>query len=446
VNLFSATNSKVKQDLEMKGNTLAIVLLVVGLVVGGGVGYFAAPTQTEEVVVTETVEALPLDGKTIQIGYISSTTSGLETSQPHIEQMMTPDYNEYASKLGYDVDFEYLIDDATSQAAVHLEKVQGFKSIDVNIFIGGGWSSQAASALSYCNDNDMLMWSASSTSPTLMVPDDNLYRMCPTDLVQAPAIVRMLESHGINALVVIQRGDAWADGIYNIMAPMFEDNGGVILEKIRYAAEVQEFSSYLQQAENVLSAAVDEYGAEHVGIDIISFQEATTMLQQAEDYPTVYSTVWFGSDGTALTPQIEDDAPEQAAHVHLYSTLAAPAESSKYTDLAEEYYALLSMPYGYYTACTYDIGWVLAETILEAQSTDALDVIPLQETTCFNSFGASGWNRINEDGDRYAANYQIWAYQIEDGDGSEYVAGLYDMLTDSVTWYTDLIGYVPPTR
>ena len=125
--------------MEMKGNTLAIVLLVVGLVVGGGVGYFAAPTQTEEVIVTETVEALPLDGKTIQIGYISSTTSGLETSQPHIEQMMTPDYNEYASMLGYDVEFEYLIDDATSQAAVHLEKVQGFKSIDVNIFIGGGW-------------------------------------------------------------------------------------------------------------------------------------------------------------------------------------------------------------------------------------------------------------------------------------------------------------------
>lgn len=445
--LLSATNNKVKQELEMKGNTLAIVLLVVGLVVGGGVGYFAAPTQTEEVIVTQTVEAIPLDGKTIKIGYISSTTSGLETAQPHIDEMMTPDYNEYASKLGYDVEFEYLIDDATSQAAVHLEKVQGFKSIDVNIFIGGGWSSQAASALSYCTDNDMLMWSASSTSPTLMIPGDNLLRMCPTDLVQAPAIARMLESHGIKALVVIQRGDAWADGIYNILEPMWVDNGGVILERIRYAAEVQEFSSYLQLAENILSEAVDEYGAEHVGIDIISFQEATMMLQQAEDFPTVYSTVWFGSDGTALTTQIEDDAPEQAAHVDLYSTLAAPAESEKYKDLAERYYALVSMPYGYYTACTYDIGWVLAETILESQSIDANVNIPLQETTCFNSFGASGWNKINEDGDRYAANYQIWAYQIDDtGDGSEYVAGLYDMVTDTVTWYTDLIGYVPPTR
>jgi len=433
--------------LEMKGNTLAIVLLVVGLVVGGGVGYFAAPTQTETEIITETVEVMPLSGETVQIGYIASSTAGLETAQPHIEQMMVPDYNEYTAKLGYDVEFDYLIDDATGQDAVHLEKVQGFKSIGVNIFIGGGWSSQAASALGYCNDNDMLMWSASSTSPTLMIADDNLLRMCPTDLVQAPAIARMLESHGIKALVIIQRGDAWADGIYNILAPEWEANGGVILEKIRYAAEVQEFSSYLQQAETVITNAIATYGAEHVGIDIISFQEATTMLQQAEDYPNVYSTVWFGSDGTALTPQIEDDAPEQAAHVKLYSTLAAPAESEKYMNLAERYDALLSMPYGYYTACTYDIGWVLLETILESQSTDALVNLELQAPTCFNSFGASGWNRLNEDGDRYAANYQIWAYRLDDaGAGEEFVAGLYDMVTDSVTWYTDLIGYVPPSR
>ncbi|MBN2334493.1 hypothetical protein JXL21_02965, partial [Candidatus Bathyarchaeota archaeon] len=127
----------------MKGNTLAIVLLVVGLIVGGGVGYFAAPKETAPgEVITETVEKIPLDGMTIQIGYVASQTTGLETAVPHIEEMMVPDYNAYCTKLGYDIDFEYLIDDATGQAAVHLEKVQGFKSMDVNVFIGGGWSSQ----------------------------------------------------------------------------------------------------------------------------------------------------------------------------------------------------------------------------------------------------------------------------------------------------------------
>jgi branched-chain amino acid transport system substrate-binding protein len=432
----------------MKGNTLAIVLLVVGLVVGGGVGYFAAPQgEGETIEVPVEVEKLPLDGETIQLGYISSTTSNLETNTPHIEDMMVPDYNTYADKLGYDVEFEYLIDDATSQAAVHLEKVQGFKSIGVDIFIGGGWSSHASGALSYCNDNDMLMWSASSTSPTIAIPDDNLLRMCPTDLVQAPAITRMLESHGIEALVTIQRGDSWADGIYNIYQPMFVEGGGVELDRIRYAAEVQEFSSYLQQAENKLSEVVDTYGMEHIAVEVIGFQEVANMIQQAVDYPTVYGVVWFGSDGTALTSQIRDDSPEQAAHLKLHSTMAAPAESSKYTALYDRYWALVGQPYGYYTACTYDIGWILTETILESQSTDALINLALQPTSCENSFGASGWNKINEDGDRFASNYQIWFYDIDDeGVGWDKVAGLYDMVTDSVTWYTDVIGYTPTSR
>ena len=275
--------------MEMKGNTLSIVLLVVGLVVGAGAGYFLAPSGTGDVeTITETVEVQPLKGTTVQLGYISSTTVGLETAQPHVEEIMTVDYNAYAAKLGYDVDFEFLIDDAQAQAAVHLEKVQGFKSIGVNVFIGGGYSSQAAGALSYCNDNDMLMWSSSSTSPTLALADDNLLRMCPTDLVQAPAISRMMESHGIKAYVQIQRGDSWADGIYNILAPHWAENGGVEIEKIRYAAEVQEFSSYLQQAENVLQDAIDEYGIEHVAIDIIGFNEVATMIQQAVDLSLIH--------------------------------------------------------------------------------------------------------------------------------------------------------------
>jgi branched-chain amino acid transport system substrate-binding protein len=415
--------------MEMKGNTLSIVLLVVGLVVGAGAGYMLKPDAAVGDGDTIEVVVAPLEGTTVQFGYVSSTTAGLETTVPHVEEMMTVDYNEYAAILGYDVDFIYLIDDATGQAAVHLEKVQGFKSMDVSTFIGGLWSSQAQAALSYVNDNDMLMWSSSSTSPLLAIADDNLLRMCPTDLIQAPAISRMLLSRGIEAVIVIQRGDAWADGIYNYFEPAYEAEGGVILEKIRYAGESTEFSNYLQTAEDIASDAVAEYGAGKVAIEVIAFSESVTMVTQAEDFPTVYSLPWFGSDGTALTTQHVDDAPDQTTHIGLFSTVAAPAASEKFLSLWDRYEALVSQPYGYYSACAYDIGWILTMTTLSAQSSDAVDLIPLQEPTAFNQFGASGWNKLNVDGDRYGSNYQIWSYDPE-----PYVVGLYDGVTDTVTW------------
>jgi branched-chain amino acid transport system substrate-binding protein len=438
----------------MKGNTLAIVLLVVGLIVGGGVGYFMAPSGgTEGPGATPIIQKeLPLQGKTVQIGYITSTTVALETGTPLVQQIMTPDYNAYAQKLGYDVEFQYLIDNADSQAAVHLEKVQGYKAIDVNVFIGGGWSSQAQSALSYCNDNNMLMWSSSSTSPILAIENDNLYRMCPDDTIQAPAIAEMLKSYGIKAVVVIQRGDAWADGIYNYLEPRFTEEGGVVLEKIRYAGEATEFSNYLQSAENALAPAVEQYGQDKVAIELIAFQEAVTMVTQAQDYPTVYSLPWFGSDGTSLTQQFIDDSPEQASHLYIFSTYAAPAESSKFSDLYDRYFALVSQPFGYYSACAYDIGWILAETMLETQSIDASDLIPLQATTSFNSFGSSGWNRLNAAGDRAAADYQIWGYGDIGNGVQNVVYGVFKVnqgaarIEGTVTWNADLLGYTPTPR
>lgn len=430
--------------MELKGNNLAIVLLVVGLVVGGAIGHYAFPgAAVKETVI---VEKIPLDGQTVKIGYVSSTTTGLETTVPLVQQIMVKDYNEYAKKLGYDVKFEYLVDDATGQAAVHLEKVQGFKAMDINIFIGGGWSSQASAALSYVNDNNMLMWSSSSTSPLLGIEGDNLYRMCPDDRIQAPAISRMLESQGIKYIVVIQRADAWADGIWNFFEPDFTSGGGVVLEKIRYAGEATEFANYLQSAEDKLKPAVEQYGADKCGVEIISFSESVTMVTQAQDFPTIYGLKWFGSDGTSITQQFIDDAPVQSSKLKIFSTYAAPAESIKFQDLYDRYYALLSMPFGYYSACSYDIGWVLTETILETQSTDAMEIIPLQWITCYNSFGASGWNRLNEFDDRLGGDYQIWGYGDIGAGLQNVVYGLYDYETNSVIWNTEYLGYTPTLR
>ena len=433
--------------MEMKGNTLAIVLLVVGLVVGAGAGYMLKPEGPGTGEPGDPIEVIvaPFEGKTIQVGYISSTTAGLETATPLVEDILMVDYNAYAAKLGMDVDFEYLIDDATGQAAVHLEKVQGFKSMDVNVFLGGGWSSHAQAALSYCNDNDMLMWSSSSTSPLLAIDDDNLFRMCPDDTIQAPAISAMLLSHGIKAIVVLQRADAWADGIMNFFEPEFTAAGGVIIEKIRYAGEATEFSNYLQTAESKVAEAIETYGVEHVAMEVISFSESVVMVTQAVDYPSVYSVKWFGSDGTTMSQQHCDDAPEQTLQVRLYSTLAAPAASEKYQDLYDRYFGLVAQPMGYYTACTYDIGWVLTESMLNAQTTDATVLVPIQHDTAFNNFGASGWNRLNIAGDRYGSNYQIWSYYDDAGTCKPEAVGVFDGITGEVVWDLAKLGYTLPT-
>jgi len=69
--------------------TLVAAVLVVGLLVGAGVGYYMAPAGDGGDGTTVTVEKNPLEGKTIQIGNIVASTAGLETDVPTVRQLST---------------------------------------------------------------------------------------------------------------------------------------------------------------------------------------------------------------------------------------------------------------------------------------------------------------------------------------------------------------------
>lgn len=427
-------------------NNMLVILLVVGLVVGAGAGYFLAPKKAGETV-TEYITEIPLDGKTIQIGNIYSDDASLETLEPLMVEILTPRINEYLGMLGYDVELEFLNDNALETPAIHLEKVQGFKSLGVELVIGGRWSSQAMSALSYVNEQDMLLFSPSSTAPTLAIPDDNVYRMCPTDVVQSDAIAEMLYAWGIEAVAVIQRVDPWADGIYNLLIGELDDRGMVSETgwRVAYNPESKEFASDLQTLEDIADEMVAEYGADASAILVIGFSEVAIMLTQVDAYDTIYNQVrWFGTDGTAITQRIRDDAPTQAAHLQVPSTLAAPGISPKYRELNATYFPLVGQVLGYYSACTYDIAWVLTEGVLETQGVVAADIIPFIHPLCEKHYGTSGWCKLNEDGDRFPPDYEIWGYGLKGVRTEHTLYGKYFTFDGTVEWYTDKLGFIPP--
>ncbi len=415
--------------------TLTVAVLVVGLIVGAGAGYYMAPTDAGGGGPGETitVEVNPLAGKTIQIGQISASTAGLETAVPLFEDIIAADINEFFSVMEYDVQVEFLQDTADGQAAVHLEKVQSFKSMDVEIFLGGGWSSQAQAALSYVNDNDMLMISSSSTSPLLAIPNDRLFRTCPTDYVQGPAISNMWKSWGCDAILIFQRGDSWADGIYNVLLPELEIAGVNVVERVRYAAEVTEFSSYLATMDDLLGDAIAEYGEGRVGIQTISFDEQVVMMSQTVDYPNVRACIFMGTESSGRSQRMIDDANGLQNEVGGFSSLMTPAKSWKWMSLDERFFDLVAQPASFYTATDYDASYALALSVIEAGSEVANDIAPLWPTVPRNYYGASGWVDLDENGDRAAGVFDIWGFSpIADDGFTSY--GQYSGIDLSVTW------------
>lgn len=434
--------------MENRNNTTTAIILVLGLVIGAGAGYYIAPRGGagggDTITETITVEVNPLDGQTIQIGYVTPQASDLEYHVPMIEEITEKDIKEYTDKLDYDVEFEWLVDTADAQAAVHLEKVQGFKSMDVNIFMGGFWSSQAQAALSYVNENDMLMISSQSTSPMLAISDDRLYRTCPTDFVQSPAIGEMLTTWGIEAVVILQRGDAWADGIYNILKKELESRGIIILERVRYAAEVTEYSTYLATMDNILGDAILEYGAEKVAIQTMMFDELVVAATQTMDFPNTRKVIWFGTETSGRNQRVLDDGEGTQVQLRVFSSLMTPANTWKWTSFQERFNVLTSRVAGFYDAAGYDGMWIQSLSILEAGSEEASSVTKVFPTVSSNFWGTSGWVDLDENGDRKAQIFDIWGY-TEDGFQSW---GTYNGRDIEVTWYDDLlteVGLIRPS-
>jgi branched-chain amino acid transport system substrate-binding protein len=421
--------------LELKGTTLYAVIAVV-LIAGLGIGYVLMPTKAGATV-TVIEKALPLKGTTVKIGYIASSTAGLETAKPFRDVILSRDANKYAAALGYDTKFVIQIDDANGLAPTHLEKVQGFKSLGIEVFEGGLWSSQAQGSLAYCDTNKMLMWSTSSTSPTLAIAGDYLYRLCPADSFLAPALVEVAWSYGIKHLVFFQRGDSWGDGIKNLVEPAWKLKGGDFLgDTIRYATEATEFANYLAVADTQITDALAKgYKLEEIGGILLSFNEAPVIVSQGVDYPNIYKIRWFGADGTAKSQYVRDQSPAGALAMKIFSLYAAASTNEIATKADAEYQALTKLPLGSYGAYSYDLNAIIMPTsFFLTQSIKGVDNKNVADKVCYQTFGAGGWNKLNEYGDRSPPPFDIWGFGLVDGKCDFRNYGTFDNDSKKTTW------------
>lgn len=434
-----------------KGTTLAIVLLIAGLIVGAGIGYFAAPRGGPLTTVISSSSSYPLQQRTIKLGYISSTTAKLETDKPYLEQIIIPDINKQMQILGLAAPtFHILIDDAQSQDVIHLEKVQGFRSIGVTIFQSGGWSSMAQTSLDYCNTNGMLMWSSRSTSPALAVANDYLFRMCPTNDEYSQALAEVMWSYGIKSVIIFQISDSESDEIVNSFKPAWLMKGGDFAgDPIRYSANTTNFSKYLQQANMAtdVSLAANNGDYERVGVLLLSRSELGIIVRQAVKYPSFYNCPFFGGDRDVASP-LSTSVPSDAVNkMRVFRITEKLPESSRLESVKTRFESLITQQFTSFNAFTYDVVFVSVYSILMTQSVSGRNVQPFQTSLCEATFGVSGWCELDEYGDRKPLTYDvlfntmIWSGVTGRAESSMSInGGVYYPGTRIVDWNTTAIA------
>ncbi|MCD6529656.1 penicillin-binding protein activator [Candidatus Bathyarchaeota archaeon] len=415
--------------------TLAtVVIAIVMLVVGALIGVLAYP------MISPTISgAKPGLSGTVEIAALLPLSGDLATygrNDRTAVEAAVEDVNHFLEKTGAKWRLKLTVEDTETKPDVALSKLQSIAARGIKFVIGPMASAGVSQCKGYADSNKIIIISPSSTSPALSIPGDYIFRFCPTDLIQGRAMARVMYDDGIRYIVAVWRGDSWGDGLEASIKSRFQELGGKIIKEIRYDPHATEFSAEASAINDAVSSAISQYGADKVGVLVISFEEAAILFTSLREYPNVLKVKFYGSDGTAKSSKLLKDpsVAEFSMKTKFLNPIFAPTKSEKYLRVLNYVKDKLGREPESYAYTAYDAVWAIAYSLMVVDSYDSEAVKNILPDVTRSLFGASGWIVLDKNGDRAAADYELWVVTKEGGTYKWKWAGTYNQATDSVTW------------
>ena len=353
------------------------------------------------------------------------------------------DVNKHFEKTNSSSHFTLLMANSKTTPEETLVAIKKLHEHGANIIVGPSIGSTVLAAKEYADANNIILISYSSTSSSLSIEGDNLFRLVPDDTYQGKIVAERMIKDGIKVIVPIWRGGLYSNDLYKSTKYYFEKLGGEVEEGINYKPYTGKFATSLhrinflmwnQELEKLIALVADaikKYGVNSVGVYVISFDEITPILIQSTLYENLGKVRWYGSDKIAQNHQITKniDAALFAMKTHLSNPLySIDSESKKLHDLKEvlekQLHEVGSITY---PALAYDSYWVAALSLDKNNTTynnnngnltrSFKEIIP--ETAESFDDGISGKIKLNKAGDRLDGNFDFWIV-AKDNDTQSY--------------------------
>jgi len=365
----------------------------------------------------------PSGTQEITIGALLSLTgdwsSSGEGSKASLEIALN-EVNTYLSQIGSSLKFKLIIEDTKLDPATALEKLKSLEQKGVKIIIGPQSSAEVNAIKSYCDTKGIIIISQSSTAHSLAVSGDNLFRFCPDDLQEGTAVATLMKQEGINAVVPMWRDDTGNNGLSSSMKIKFEALGGKVYDGVKYSSETTDFTLDLQNLNSQISQAKSQYGNSSVAVYLAAFEEVVYIFNKAKSDTVISSVKWYGSDGVAQNNNLLSDAG--ASQFAVTAGYPNPnfglddGASDKWKPLSEQIKAKIGREPDTFAFASYDAFWVACKSYMSAgtsASTSSLKNAIIQTSDSY--YGATGWTKLNDAGDRNYGIFDFWSIRNTGG-------------------------------
>jgi ABC-type branched-subunit amino acid transport system substrate-binding protein len=403
-------------------------------------------------IVTEELQEHSSSGDTVRFGALLPITGVSSSSGKSTEaalEMALNDVNANFSKSNSSLLYELVMHDTESDPTVSLEKLRLLAKEGIRIVIGPATSAELKATKDFADKNDIILFSPSSTAPSLAVEGDNVFRLVPDDSHQAKAISKMMWDQGIRLVIPFWRDDVYGSELMQAVRANFQAMGGEFdkyAEKLGYAPRTGHLAASLHRInfimwdnalkvlESRVQSAISQYGIDKVGVYMVSLDEVTPIFIQAYSHPVLSKVKWYGSDGSALNDALvrHYESGFFAVNTSFYNPIPRfdnnnDDNGNLYDNLLEKIRKEVHTEPSPYSAAAYDILWVaaIAENMTRHNVNNITDIQGIQDLrdTIIRSaksyLGVTGNTTLNNMGDRAKGEYDFWKVTTNMSDDKE---------------------------
>jgi branched-chain amino acid transport system substrate-binding protein len=355
----------------------------------------------------------------VKIGVLADLTDGWSTLGKNTVAALQIAASQIATQTHGRQRFQLLIRDTQLNPSEALDAIRDLNSRGVKIIIGPQSSAEVAMIKPFADANNILVISQGSTASSLAIPNDNIFRFCPNDKREAEAIVALMQHDGIRTIVPLWRNDAGNNGLHDSVQIRFQALGGTVAPGFRYETTTTDFTvADSLIASQITSLIAGGTNPSSIAVYLAAFDEVVGVFELAGNYPALVNTVWYGSDGVALSAALLDDPVASAFAIH--SRYPNPifglpdALRNKWQPIADAIEARTGITPDAFALSAYDALGVVANALVHAspqKNFGNFKAAFVNEAGHYN--GVTGSTALDAAGDRENGDFDFWAVRLE---------------------------------
>jgi branched-chain amino acid transport system substrate-binding protein len=396
-------------------STTAIALLIIGLIIGGALGYGVSALTAPSKSVTTTTPTPST--KTIYIGSLEPLSGGGDAiygvSFNEAVELAVAQMDANLSAAGNPIQFKVVSGDDQGSPTTAASVLASMYSTDgIQVVIGPLTSAEVQGVLQTADTDHIVVLPPASTATSLRYPkspDNYLVRPGqPGDQYEGAALAQTVSQLGAKNVVFLYRLDTSEEGTYNYSSSLMQA-AGIKVDGVSFQPSQTDYSSIVQTASSDAQALISSGGTTRNTVVVCACDEVTedqNIFQHASADATLSSLRWFGIEAID-TPSLYTSSTYGPWMSKVNFTITTPAAFSSpqlayFNQTFYAKYGTYPQPYSNYA---YDNAFIAMLAILMAGSNSGPAILSTIVLAADHYFGATGTGIWLDN-----ANAQTFAY------------------------------------